>query len=153
VKDRPRALAVLIAVFLFGCVVGSTGSYFWLKRAPVLNGRPPEFGDNTARNGHRPRPEQPNFREILQLTDAQDARFKEIIMVFSKQMRDSSKQTDAFHAQQEIKIKTIIDEMHRKLLSILNSEEQKKKFENWQKEFEKGRGRPSHRREFGPSPQ
>ena len=31
-KDRPRALAVLIAVFLLGCLAGSAGSYFWLKK-------------------------------------------------------------------------------------------------------------------------
>jgi hypothetical protein len=152
VKERPRALAVLIAVFLFGCLIGSAGSYFWLKKNPDLNRRSPDFRDNAQKNGPVPRPEPPNFKMILQLTPEQDARFKEIVGESRKKMAEFRKQTDAFHFEQDAKTRAILSEMNRKFISILN-EEQKKKFEAWQKEFENMRRRPPRRRDFPPPPQ
>ena len=158
-KERPQALAVLIAVFLFGCLVGSAGSYLWLKRSPDLNRRSPDlnrrypdFGDNGLKNGPLPRPEPPNFKIILQLTPEQDARIKEIVAESRKKMAEFRKQTDAFHFEQNAKIRAILSEMNRQLTSILN-EEQQKKFDAWQKEFENARRRPPRRRDFPPQPQ
>jgi Spy/CpxP family protein refolding chaperone len=151
VKDRPRAFVILIAVFLVGCLAGSAGSYFWLKRSLHSDRRPPDFGDNAIRNGPPARPEPPNFKAILDLTPEQDARFKEITTEYRKQMAEFRKQTDSFHFEQDTKIRAILTEMNRKLSSIL-SEEQKKKFEAWQKEFENTRRRPPRRRDFPPPP-
>jgi hypothetical protein len=152
VKERPRALAVLIAVFLFGCLAGSAGSYFWFKKSLDSNRGSRDFGDSAIKNGPLPRPEPPNFKEILQLTPEQDVHFKEIVGESRKQMTEFRKQTDAFHFEQDAKIRAILSEMNRKLYSILN-EEQKKKFAAWQKEFENTRKRPPRRRDFPPPPE
>jgi hypothetical protein len=151
VKDRPRALAVLVAVFLVGCLAGSTGSYFYFKKSLDSNRKSADFGDGAMRNGPMPRPQPANFREILQLTAEQDAQFKQILGESRKQMTEFRKQTEAFHGEQEIKITAAISEMNRKLNSILN-EEQKNKFAAWQNDFESKRRRPPRRREFPPPP-
>ena len=150
-KDRPRALAVLIAVFLLGCLAGSAGSYFWFKKSPDSSRRSSNFRDGATKDSPRPRPEPPNFGQILDLTPEQDASFKQIVAESRKQMTEFRKQTDAFHLEQDNKIKAIIGEMNGKFNAILN-EEQKKKFAAWQKEFESKR-RPPRRRDFPPPPQ
>ena len=119
-KERPRAIAVLIAVFLVECLAGSAGSFFYFKKTPDSGRRPPDFGDGAMRNGPMPRPEPMNFREILQLTPEQDAEFKQILGESRKQMTEFREQTDDFHSEQDAKIKAIISEMNRKLNSILN---------------------------------
>jgi periplasmic protein CpxP/Spy len=151
VKDRPRAIAVLIAVFLLGCLAGSAGSYFWFKKSQDSVRRSQEFNDGAMRNGTMPRPEPMNFKEILQLTPEQDARFKQILGESRKQMTEFRKQTDAFHFEQDAKIKTVISEVNLKLNAILN-EEQKKKFAAWQKDFESKRRHSPRRRDFPPPP-
>ena len=151
-KDRPRALAVLIAVFLLGCLVGSSGSYFWFKKSQDLDRRPPDFRDNAMKNGPLPRPERPNFAAILGLTTEQDARFKEIVAEYRKKVTEFRKQTDRFHFEQDEKIRANLSEMNRELTAIL-SEEQKKKFAAWQKEFENTRRPSPRRRDFPPPPQ
>ena len=152
-KDRPRALAVLIAVFLLGCLAGSAGSYFWLKKSTDLgvSRRPPDFRNGAIKNDRMPRPEPPNFKEILQLTPEQQAQFQKIIGESRIKMAEFRKQTDAFHFEQDAKIKAVISEMNLKLGLILN-EEQKKKFASWQKEFENTRRRPPRGRNLPPPP-
>jgi len=150
VKDRPRALIVLIVVFLLGCLAGSAGSYYWFKKSIEAGRRSSDFREGAVKDGSRPRPEPPNFKQILDLTPEQDARLKEIVAESRKQMAEFRKQTDAFHSEQDNKIKTVISEMTGKINAILN-EEQKKKFAAWQKDFENKR-RPSRRRDFPPPP-
>lgn len=150
-KDRPRAIAVLIAVFLLGCLAGSAGSYFWFKKPLNANRRFQEFNDGAMKNGPMPRPEPMNFKEILQLTPEQNAKFGQILGESRRQMTEFRKQTDAFHFDQDTKIKAVIAAMNQKLNAILN-EEQKKKFAAWQKEFEGRRRRPPRRRDFPPPP-
>jgi len=152
VKERPRALAVLIAVFLAGCLAGSAGSYLYFKKSPDSNRRSPDFGGGPARNGPMPRPEPANFKEILQLTPEQDEQFKQILGESRKRMTEFRKQTDSFHSEQDAKIQGIISEMNRELNSILN-DEQKKKFSAWQKDFESRRRRPPRRRDAPPPPE
>jgi hypothetical protein len=152
VKDRPRALAVLIAVFLLGCLAGSSGSYFWLKKSHDSDWRPPDFRDNAMKNGPWPRPEPPNFAAILGLTKEQETRFKEIVAEYRKRMAELRKQTNAYHFEQDEKIRSNLSEMNRELTAILN-EKQKKKFAAWQKEFENTRRRPPRRGDFPPPPQ
>jgi hypothetical protein len=134
--DRPRALAVLIAVFLAGCIVGAGGYYFWLKKtaAPAFQGR--EI-DRPPRGPERQR--RPDF---LQLTPEQQKRFGEI-------MAESRKQLDALRNEQAPKFDAIRSETNGKLRAILN-EEQKKKFEAFLKEMESRREREPRRR--GPEP-
>jgi hypothetical protein len=150
VKDRPRAIAVLIAVFLIGCLAGAAGSYFWVKRSASLNRRLPDFRGGAMREASMPRPEPPRFKEILGLTPDQDASFQKIIGETRNQMAETRKQMDAFHFQQDAKIRVLISDMNGKLNSVLN-EEQKKKFAAWQKDFESKR-RPPRRRDFPPPP-
>jgi hypothetical protein len=151
VKDRPRALAVLVAVFLLGCLAGSAGSYFWFKKSLDSSRRLPDLREGATKEGPRPRPEPPRFKQILDLTPEQDAQFNQIVAESRKQMSEFRKQTDAFHSEQDNKIKAIISEMNRKINVILN-EEQKKKFAAWQKEFDSRRRSP-RRRDFPPPPQ
>jgi uncharacterized membrane protein len=148
VKDRPGAIAVLIAVFLIGCLAGATGSYYWLKKSKAPVRISPDFRDRPMKEGSMPRPEPPRFREILGLTPDQDVSFQKIIGEARKQMTESRKQLDSFHAQQDEKLREIISDMNGKLISVLN-EEQRQKFLAWQKDFESKRRSP-HRRDFPP---
>ena len=53
-KDRARAIGVLIAVFLLGCLAGSAGSYFWLKRSPDFSRRSPDLENGAMKDGPMP---------------------------------------------------------------------------------------------------
>ena len=143
-RDRPRALIVLISVFLLGFLAGSAGSYFWLKRSP-------DYRNGAMKDGPMPRPQPPNFKQILQLTPEQDAQFKVTVAEYRRRMTEFRKNADAFHFEQNAKIQGILTEMDRKIYSILN-DEQKKKFAAWKKEFENTRRRPQRRRDFPPPP-
>ena len=68
VTDRPRALAVLITVFLLGCLLGFAGSYFWF-------GKTPEPQVAVRENGPPRIQKPPRLSELLQLTPEQDQRF------------------------------------------------------------------------------
>ena len=148
-KDRPRALAILIAVFLAGILVGSAGSYFYLKKSQDPFIRPPDFANGAMKGGPMPRPEPMSFKEILQLTPEQDAQFKAILEESRKQMTEFRKLTDAFHREQDAKIQAIIAKMNVRLNEILNAD-QRRKFAAWQKDFESRRRRPPRRRDFPP---
>jgi hypothetical protein len=133
VNDRPRALAVLIAVFLLGGILGSAGTYFWLRKHPGLQIEAQRTNAPSA-PGRARRP------DLLQLTPDQQARFGEI-------MTESRKQLDALRIEQIPKIEAIRSETNRRLSSILN-EEQRKKFDAFLKEMESRRTRPSRGRRF-----
>ncbi len=155
-KDRPRALAILIAVFLAGILVGSAGSYFYLKKSQDPLRRPPDFANGAMKGGPMPRPEPMSFKEILQLTPEQDAQGGRAgddggrrLEESRKQMTEFRKLTDAFHREQDAKIQAIIAKMNVRLNEILNAD-QRRKFAAWQKDFESRRRRPPRRRDFPP---
>jgi Spy/CpxP family protein refolding chaperone len=161
VTNRPRALAVLIAVFLFGCIAGSSGSYYWLKK------------DTDSRNRHRDegspglqgRQRWMQLLHSLKLTSQQDAQFKEIMAEsrkqvdplwkqqepLLKQMEPLRKQLDAMRDSQFANLDAIRTETNRRLIAILNPE-QKSLFEAFLKEAEEMRRRPPRGRDFGPPP-
>ena len=152
--DRPRALAVLLAVFLVGCLAGASGSYYYLKH-------------NADAQSHRRQEGPPGFQgrqrwldllRSLQLTPDQDARFKEIMMESWKQMDPLRKQgdplrkqLDAMRAEQMPKIEAIRAETNQKISAILNPE-QRKKFDAFLKEAEDMGKRMPRGREFEPPP-
>lgn len=138
-KDRPRALAVLIAVFLIGCIVGTTGTYVWFKwnnvpEIPSAGGIPPKRA-----------PERIRLSEFLELTPEQHQRFREI-------MAESREQVEALREEQAPKIGSIMSNTNRRLSAVLN-EEQRKKFEKFIKDMEDARrhafGRRGHERPPG----
>jgi Spy/CpxP family protein refolding chaperone len=139
VTDRPRALAVLIAVFLLGCIAGAAGSYYWLKKGLSFGEM---HGQNMPPSSRRPGPGSP---PDLRLTPEQDARFKEI-------MTDFRNQLDAVRAEQSDKMEAIRAETNRKLAAILNQEQQKK-FNEFLKSRETMRRHPPRGRDFSPPPQ
>ncbi len=151
-KERPRAIAALIAVFLFGCLVGAGGAAIWLKKASVPEQGRMDFREGPMKNGPMPRPEPMNFRELLQLTPEQDEAFKQILGESRRKMTEFRKETDEFHRGQDARIQDIITEMNRRLNAVLD-EGQKKKFASWQKEFENRRRHPPRRRDFPPPPE
>jgi len=137
VTDRPRALAVLISVFLVGCILGTVGSFVWMKRP---------FGpfNQEIRNGPPgPGQERRRMADLLQLTPEQQTRFREI-------MAESRKQLFQLQLEQSPKIQSIRNETNRKLVAILN-EEQQKRFESFLKEMESLRRRGPGGPQFGPS--
>lgn len=146
-SDRPRALAVLVAVFLLGGVVGSAGFYYWFgkpQNVPFANGR----------NGLQPMSERPpTLAERLELTPDQEKQYKEIMSETWKQfdsLRTEQEETRrALRAKQAPKIEEIWAETNRKFSAILN-QEQKKKFDAFLKEMETMRKRPPRGRGFEP---
>ncbi|MBN1569045.1 MAG: periplasmic heavy metal sensor [Acidobacteria bacterium] len=153
--DRPRALAVLIAVFLVGAIAGASGSYFWLKQKTEAPGNhrrqdgPPDI---------QGRQKWMNLLRSLQLTPEQDARFKEIMMESWKEMEPLRKQgeplrrqMDAMRAEQMRKIEAIRIETNNKISAIL-SPEQRKKFEEFLKEAEDMGRHMSRGRKMEPPP-
>jgi Spy/CpxP family protein refolding chaperone len=137
VKERPRAIAVLISVFLLGCILGSAGSYFYFKKYSKL--------PMMAREGGPPPPHgQRRWPELLQMTPEQDARFNEI-------MRESRQRLDALSIEQGQKIRSVLAETNQKISSILD-DKQRKKFEELLKEIESWRSRERRDRRFGPPP-
>jgi Spy/CpxP family protein refolding chaperone len=132
--DRPRALAVLISVFLLGCILGAIGANLWSKK----NLASPRAGMTNALSGHGQ--EQQRLQEILKLTPDQEARFREI-------MAESRMQLEGLRAEQAPKIEAIRGETNRKLESILN-EEQRKKFKDFLAEMGKRRERNTRTRGF-----
>jgi hypothetical protein len=137
--DRPRALVVLIAVFLLGAIFGIGGTRWWLRKSPGA--------DREAMQNHPPRSPggRQRVREQLQLTPEQESQYEQI-------MADSRSQMEALRAEQQPKIDAIfseqrpqrdaiIAETNRKIMAILN-EEQKKKFEAIWKEMSLRERRP-----------
>ena len=149
-KDRPRALAVLISVFLLGCIIGAGGSYFWFRNLSVPARRAGQGPPPGSPAGH------PRMEELLQLTKEQESQFGKI-------MEESRRKIDAVRAQDEPKIRALFSEQqpkieailadtNRKLMAILN-EDQQKKFESlWQEMSKRRRGPPRGGRGMEPHP-
>ena len=149
-KDRPRALAVLISVFLLGCIIGSGGAYLWLRKSQNHERR--DFQGQDFRRG--PGPGRQSFQAMLNLSDEQEKQFRQI-------MEDSSRQIQAVRqryrpeiegvfAKQWPQIQAIMTATNGKLMSILN-EEQKKSFESFLKQAEnRSRQNPFGGRGMGP---
>jgi Spy/CpxP family protein refolding chaperone len=137
VTDRPRALAVLVAVLLVGCIAGAAGSYYYLKQDVETRRSRREEGPPFPQGRQR-------LPELLQLTPEQDARFREIMM-------GSRKQLEALRAEQIPKIDAIRAETNRQFSDILNPEQQKK-FEAFLREWETIRRHPPRNRDFEPPP-
>jgi hypothetical protein len=148
--DRPRALIVLIAVFLLGGIIGTGGTYWWMKKFP-------DHGRDSMQN-RRSGPPQGRFRmqEMLQLTPEQEGQFGKIMEESRKQMEalraDQQPKLDAIFSDQRPKMEAIIADTNRKLIAILNADQQKK-FESMLKEMNSRGGRPPRGgREMGPPP-
>jgi Spy/CpxP family protein refolding chaperone len=126
-NERIRALLVLIAVFLLGCIVGGSAFYFWSARTYAAH--PGPFGPFGA-GGDRP----PSIADMLALSPEQETQFRQI-------MGESRRKLDEAMAENAPKLEAIRIEMHNRLVSILD-EEQKKKFESFTREFERRRPMP-----------
>jgi Spy/CpxP family protein refolding chaperone len=147
VTDRPRALAVLITVFLLGCLLGFAGSYYWF-------GKTVEHGAAGRENSPPRIQEPPRLSELLKLTPEQDQRFHEIMAEAREQLDalrfEQDEMREALRAKQGPKIERIWAETNHKFSAILD-EEQKKKFEDFLKDMEAMRKRqPSRGRGFEP---
>jgi hypothetical protein len=136
-NDRLRALTVLAAVFLLGCMIGAACFLVWGGKVVAARGSRP--GDSFGR-GERP------FRlvERLNLSHDQELQVRRIL-------NESRKQMDAVRAESAPRYAAIRAEMDR-TISVLLSEEQKKKFEEFRKEMEFRRNRMHRRPEVGPPP-
>jgi len=154
VTDRPRALAVLIAVFLLGCVLGSAGSYMWFRSRPVVEPR-------MTRGGQRGGSPMARLTELLKLTPEQDAKRREIMAESFKELNklraiQEPKVEPLFHQleelrkEQEPQIDALLSGTNRKIMAILNPEQQKK-FADFLKDAENRRRRgPYGGRGMGP---
>jgi len=122
-SNRARAVAVLIAVLLAGCVIGMAGLRLWEKRS--------EGGHGDSR-GRMPEVET-RFARTLQLSPEQQNQLKLIL-------EESRHQIDATRAEMGQQFDKIRAATNAKIAAIL-SDEQKKKFEQLLKEAD-SHGRP-----------
>ena len=145
--NRPQALAVLVAVFLLGGVLGSAGSYYWLKKNPTVDSK-------TNENDRRPPRERSNFRKLLNLTPEQEKRIFEIMSERRKQLdalqREQAPKIEALRREQAPKIEAFWAETNRQISEILKPE-QRKKFEEFLSQMRE-RMRPQRGRNFEPPP-
>ncbi|HEY2933544.1 MAG TPA: hypothetical protein VGK99_17525 [Acidobacteriota bacterium] len=118
-RDRQRALAVLLAVFLLGGIAGAGSFYLWL--GPKVRANP----DQTSRSERR----HPKLSEELGLSKEQDVRFKEI-------MTQSRQQYELIRKEVSPRFQAVKAETDKKIRSILN-DEQKVKFEAFLKRMDK----------------
>jgi hypothetical protein len=126
VKDRMRALIVLVAVFVFGCFLGATGSYFWFAKYS-------QFPNAMRETGPPPPHGRPRLPELLEMTHAQEVQFGEI-------MKESRRQLDALQMDQRPKIEAVLEASNQKISSILD-EKQLIKYQAFLKELKKWRSR------------
>ena len=132
--DRPRALAVLITVFLLGCIIGSAGFYYWF-------GRSQEIPDVPAASGRGEPPQMPERPKLpdLQLTPEQEERFREIMAESRKQTQpliiERQEMEKELRARQGPEFNEIWAETNRKFRDIL-TEEQKTQYDAFWKERE-----------------
>jgi hypothetical protein len=127
-SDRLRALTVLVAVFLLGCMVGGTCMLVWGSKVAARGSRgdPPSRGDRPMR-----------LVERLHLSPDQEARVREILA-------ESRKELEAARAGSAPRFAAIRADMDKKISAILNNQ-QRKEFDELRKEMESRRDR-MHRR-------
>jgi hypothetical protein len=125
-KDRPRALAVLVAIFLIGIILGTAGSYFWFKPSAAVD-KPPD-------NRRSPSPKmqaRPRFPfDELNLTSEQVEQFREIGKDTGEKFEALGKEQWKYEAELAEKRNRIWEENNNKIRSILN-EEQKVVFDDF----------------------
>lgn len=136
-RDRARAWAILVGVFLLGSLLGAGGAYFWFKTHPEVRGGHRDGGPPPPR-GHRRLP------ELLEMTPEQEARFGEI-------MKESRRQLDALQMEQRPRIEAVLEETNRRVSSILD-EKQRGKFAAYLEEIKRWRSPDGRERRFGPPP-
>ena len=144
-KDSRRALAVLVAVFLVGIVLGAAGSYYWLK--PSV--------DNVRTAQNMPPPPsppkglvRPKFPE-LNLSQEQREKHAEIyaearekLKKINEENRDRMLEQMANLGKQE---DAVWDEAYPKLIAVLD-EDQKVKFDQfWEEARDYGHRLRRHR--------
>jgi len=116
-KNRTQALAVLIAVFLVGCVLGVAGFRLWESRSQ---------GEAVPLFPWREQGRAGRLVELLQLTPEQNAQLNAIL-------QDTRRQIDASRLDTERKMDAIRTQANAKIEALLN-DEQKKKFAQYVKE-------------------
>ncbi len=126
-KDRPRAIAVLVAVFILGFIAGSVSSYCWFGRAvhPQMAFKSPP----------PPRiPKEQTLPVILNLTPDQEKQYREIMAEAGRQFEllriEESKVGAEWWDKQRPKYESIWSEVNSKFIAILD-EGQKKRFNSW----------------------
>jgi hypothetical protein len=159
-NDRPRALTVLVSIFLAGCIIGAIGFFLWVRRTPDfprVRGGPEAFGMGANMGSRRGGGPGGPLARYLQLTPEQDSRYLQVMGESRNQLnalRIEQEKSGRFQqlmeelrrlrTEQEPQIKAIEADTNRKITSILN-EDQKKKFARWLKEFEEQRKRGPRR--------
>jgi Spy/CpxP family protein refolding chaperone len=126
-KNRARALVVLIAVLLAGCLLGIAGHHFFERRFQASS------GNSTALRGQG---HQDRLAKRLQLTAEQEVQLKSIL-------EESRRQINLGRAELEAKVEAIRSATNGRIAAILN-EEQKKKFQQLMSEGESGRHAAGH---------
>jgi len=145
VNNRPRALAVLISVFLSGCIVGAAGSYFLIKSKPALVFSGFVGGASYGRSSEGSR--LPRLLEQLKMNPEQEKQFNKI-------MEDWRNQINSLRTAQFARFEETRSESNKKIAAILN-EEQRKEFELYLKKMEderRNRKPPRMGRGFPPMP-
>ncbi|MBN2243608.1 MAG: hypothetical protein JW793_13060 [Acidobacteria bacterium] len=134
-KGRLRALAVLLAVFLAGIIIGAAGFFFW-PDAPEEAMRP----FNGSHPPSRERMARPLFPQ-LDLTEEQKERFGHIMAETRKKFEEMETLRRRQMVDLDQKRNAILEEHNSRVASILN-EDQKMKFDNfvkqWNEWLEKG---------------
>jgi hypothetical protein len=129
-KDaRPRAFAVLVAVFLIGILLGAGGFYMWLKPAAASGVRPNDgrFPQQPSVNNVRPdRPSPPDFK----LTSEQQEQLGNIWKETGEKLQALAHDQDKQRALGEAKRQEIWAENEAKARNVLN-EEQRADFDAW----------------------
>ncbi|MDR0843538.1 MAG: periplasmic heavy metal sensor [Acidobacteriota bacterium] len=143
-RERTRAIAVLLAVLVLGCLVGAAGSWFhYVKHGDA------QVDEVDKRRGGPPPQRRERLPQLLGMTSEQETQFEKI-------MDESRQQLDALRVEQRPKIDAVIEETNRKIQTILN-DEQKMKLAAFLADVERERGREGHGgprdgRGFGPPP-
>ena len=141
-KDRPRALAVLVAIFLIGIIVGTAGSYFWLKSS-TSDTRPLNIvGSPIPPNGAvRPKPPAP---PELNLTSEQEKQLMEIWSETREKMQELGKEHRGQMAELDKKRNEIWAEHDSKIRSVLD-EDQEAKLNDWMQKVRDSREKSPRR--------
>lgn len=144
--DRPRALAILIGVFLFGCIAGAASSYVWMRNRPSDEVRAVRNFPGGFSRGRQRMPD-------LKLTPEQESKFRDIMSESRNQLGPLWEEEERFRKIQIPKIEAIRAETNRKMMSVLD-DNQKKMFSDFLNEMEKMRMRMPHggRGSMGPPP-
>jgi hypothetical protein len=113
-KNRARALTVLIAVLLAGFVLGIAGLHFWQQRTLRYG----NLSTSSIVTGHPDR-----LVQQLQLTADQQRQLKTIL-------EDSRNQINAASLENEQRLQDVRIRTNEKIIAILN-EDQKKNFQQF----------------------